>query len=104
MAKCKARFINNISHAVKIDIYIYDRVDVRISVSYIHTCFIYLESHESVRSDGGGGSRIPVPVPLDLPLELTEEYIIKAVFICVPEHRKSDTEETNGSFFICKAE
>ena len=36
-------------------IYIYDRVDVRISVSYIHTCFIYLESHESVRSDGGGG-------------------------------------------------
>ena len=53
---------------------------------------------------GGWGSRIPVPVPLDLPLELTEEYIIKAVFICVPEHRKSDTEETNGSFFICKAE
>ena len=45
---------------------------------------------------GGWGSRIPVPVPLDLPLELTEEYIIKAVFICVPEH--------NGSFFICKAE
>ena len=70
---------------------IYDRVDVRISVSYIHTCFIYLESHTSVRSDGGGGGgggggRIPRTVPLDLPLELTEEYIIKAVFICVQEH------------------
>ena len=69
---------------------IYDRVDVRISVSYIHSCFIYLESHTSVRSDGGGGEgwggRIPRTVPLDLPLELTEEYIIKAVFICVQEH------------------
>ena len=69
---------------------IYNRVDVRISVSYVHTCFIYFESHTSVRSDGGGGggwgSRIPVPVPLDLPLELTEEYIIKAVFSCVQEH------------------
>ena len=49
---------------------------------------------------GGGGSRIPVPVPLDLPLELTEEYIIKAVFSCVQEHWESDTEKTNGRFFI----
>ena len=50
--------------------------------------------------EGGGGSRIPRTVPLDLPLELTEEYIIKAVFICVQEHWESDTEKTNGGFFI----
>ena len=51
------------------------------------------------RGGGGGwGGRIPRTVPLDLPLELTEEYIIKAVFICVQEHWESDTEKTNGSF------
>ena len=52
MAKCKARFIKKIAMQWKL---IYDRVDVRISVSYLHTCFIYSESHTSVRSDGGGG-------------------------------------------------
>ena len=50
---------------------------------------------------GGGGGRGPGPPdrPQDLPLELTEVYIIKAVFICVPEHWKGITEKPNGSFF-----
>ena len=47
--------------------------------------------------EGGGGGPGPPPPPpppppgppdrpQDLPLELTEVYIIKAVFVCVPEH------------------
>ena len=35
---------------------------------------------------GGGGGSGPPDRPQDLPLELTEVYIIKAVFVCVPEH------------------
>ena len=44
--------------------------------------------HANTRLGGGGGVRTPGPPdrPQDLPLELTEVYIIKAVFICVPEH------------------
>ena len=56
---------------------------------------------------GGGGAGPPPPPPpprppdrpQDLPLELTEVYIIKAVFVCVPEHWKGITEKPNGSFF-----
>lgn len=39
----------------------------------------------SLNSEADPG-RISRTVPLDLPLELTEEYIIKAVFIYVQEH------------------
>ena len=54
--------------------------------------------HANTRLGGGGGSG-PPDRPQDLPLELTEVYIIKAVFICVPEHWKGITEKPNGSFF-----
>ena len=54
--------------------------------------------------EGGGCGRISRTVPLDLPLELTEEYIIKAVFIYVQGHWVSDTEKTNRSFLFRKAE
>ena len=53
---------------------------------------------EGVGGGGGGGSG-PPDRPQDLPLELTEVYIIKAVFVCVPEHWKGITEKPNGSFF-----
>ena len=42
--------------------------------------------HANTRLGGGGGGSGPPDRPQDLPLELTEVYIIKAVFICVPEH------------------
>ena len=49
--------------------------------------------HANTRFGGGGGGGpaprtppAPPDRPQDLPLELTEVYIIKAVFICVPEH------------------
>ena len=49
---------------------------------------------------GGGGGRLPRAVPLDLSLELTDLHIIKAVFIRVPEHWKSDTGKNQREFFL----